>query len=530
MQRIFCCLFLIATLGAAAQKKTGNPAPYAKTITAADLKKHLYIIAGAGMEGRGTGTPGLERAALYIENQFKQVGLQPGYKGGYQYYYPLYQDSMEKAWVKVGNTNFEPGRHFNGNLRQGINNHVNGDGVVFMGYGIDDPAYSDYKGKDVKGKIVMVMEGEPKKNDTAYMITGTSKRSNWAFISSLKQKAAADNGAIAILVINNNFPKYNPARKITRGPLYPDFEANKNAPIAHLYNVGDTLAMAIVGDARLKELKDDAKAGKPLAMNIIKKDLELHFAKKRFETRTSNVVGLLPGTDLKDEYVVITGHMDHLGKKDSIIYYGADDDGSGTCAVMEIAEAFMAAKKAGKGPRRSILFMTVSGEEMGLWGSEYYTKNPIFPLEKTTVDLNIDMIGRMGSEYTAKPGKPGDADSLNYVYVIGDDKLSSDLRPISEMANKGTVDLKLDYKYNDPKDPNRFYYRSDHYNFAEKGVPIIFYFNGVHNDYHRPTDTPDKISYDLYARRAQLVFYTGWLMANRDAMLKRDIPLNMPGR
>lgn len=245
------------------------------------------------------------------------------------------------------------------------------------------------------------------------------------------------------------------------------------------------------------------------------------------------MAALLPGTDLKDEYVVITAHMDHLGKRDTVIYYGADDDGSGTCAVMEIAEAFSKAKKAGKGPRRSIVFMTVSGEEMGLWGSSYYAEYPIFPLEKTTVNLNIDMIGRMGSEYIfnpKKPEKPGDADSLNYVYVIGDDKLSSDLRPISEEANKGYVNMRLDYKYNDPKDPNRFYYRSDHYNFAEKGVPIIFYFNGVHADYHRPSDTPDKINYDLYARRAQLVFYTGWLMANRNNMLKRDIPLNMPAR
>jgi Zn-dependent M28 family amino/carboxypeptidase len=160
--------------------------------------------------------------------------------------------------------------------------------------------------------------------------------------------------------------------------------------------------------------------------------------------------------------------------------------------------------------------MTVSGEEKGLWGSAYYSDYPVFPLDKTVCNLNIDMIGRIGSEYQK------DKDSANYVYVIGDDKLSSALRPISETANQTYTKLKLDYKYNDPNDPNRFYYRSDHYNFAEKGVPIIFYFNGTHADYHRPTDTPDKINYPLLAKRAQLVFYTAWEIANRNQGIPRD--------
>ena len=163
--------------------------------------------------------------------------------------------------------------------------------------------------------------------------------------------------------------------------------------------------------------------------------------------------------------------------------------------------------------------MTVSGEEEGLWGSAYYGDHPIFPLDKTTVDLNIDMIGRIDPK--RKVG-----DSTNYVYIVGDDKLSSDFHPISIATNDKYTKLELDYKFNDPKDPERIYFRSDHFNFARKGVPIIFYFNGTHNDYHRPTDTPDKINYDLYAKRAQLVFYTAWDMANRDQMLKRDIPLD----
>jgi Zn-dependent M28 family amino/carboxypeptidase len=251
----------------------------------------------------------------------------------------------------------------------------------------------------------------------------------------------------------------------------------------------------------------------------------LGFTKETSTAYASNVLGVLEGTDKKDEYVMITSHYDHVGKRaDGTIYYGADDDGSGTTTILELAEAFAEAKKAGKGPRRSIIFMTVSGEEKGLWGSAYYADNPLFPLEKTTVDLNIDMVGRVGEEYQK------DKDSLNYVYIIGDDKLSSDLAVITDQVNSKYTKMKLDRKYNDPNDKNRFYYRSDHYNFAEKGVPVIFYFNGVHADYHRPTDTPDKINYPLMAKRGQLIYQTALEMANREEMLKRDKKLEMPPR
>jgi Zn-dependent M28 family amino/carboxypeptidase len=250
----------------------------------------------------------------------------------------------------------------------------------------------------------------------------------------------------------------------------------------------------------------------------------LSFNKTTTNLQSSNVIGVLEGSDLKDEYVFVTGHYDHLGKRDTVIYYGADDDGSGTVGVLEIAEAFVKAKQAGKGPRRTMVFMTVSGEEKGLWGSAYYSNHPIFPLDKTTVDLNIDMIGRVDTSRHH-------GDSSNYVYVVGDDKISTDLKLISEATNKKHTKMELDYKFNDPNDRQRIYFRSDHYNFAQKGVPIIFYYDGMlGGDYHRPTDTPDKINYNLMAKRAQLVFYTAWDMANRDQMLKRDLKLEVPPR
>lgn len=222
---------------------------------------------------------------------------------------------------------------------------------------------------------------------------------------------------------------------------------------------------------------------------------------------SENVLGFIEGDDKKNEVLVISAHYDHLGKDGKKIYFGADDDASGTAAIMAIAKAFAKAKKAGYGPRRSILFLNCSGEEKGLLGSKYYSENPVYPMSNTIADLNVDMIGRIDSAHFA---------DTNYVYLIGSDKLSYDLHFISEKSNAMYTNLNLDYTYNDENDPNRFYYRSDHYNFAKHNVPVIFYFSGVHADYHQPTDTPDKILYEKAEKIAKLVFFTAWELANRD--------------
>ncbi|NOR28291.1 MAG: M28 family peptidase [Lutibacter sp.] len=221
---------------------------------------------------------------------------------------------------------------------------------------------------------------------------------------------------------------------------------------------------------------------------------------------SENVVAFIEGNEFPEEIVVISAHYDHLGINGDAIYYGADDNGSGTSAILEIAEAFQQAVLAGDGPKRSILFLHVTGEEKGLLGSKYYTNFPIFPLENTVTDLNIDMIGRVDEAHTNNP---------NFIYLIGSDKLSSELHLLSEKINERFTKLDLDYTFNDENDPNRFYYRSDHYNFAKNNIPIIFYFNGTHDDYHRTSDTPDKINYEVLAKRTQLVFYTAWEIANR---------------
>ncbi|WP_100611375.1 M28 family metallopeptidase [Confluentibacter lentus] len=229
---------------------------------------------------------------------------------------------------------------------------------------------------------------------------------------------------------------------------------------------------------------------------------------------SENVLAYIKGSEKPDEVLIISAHLDHEGIKKGEIYNGADDDGSGTVAILEIAKAFKSAADKGFRPKRSILFLHVTGEELGLFGSQYYADvNPIFPLANTVANLNIDMIGRIDAKHEGNP---------NYLYLIGSNKLSTELHDLSEAVNQKYVNIEFDYTYNDDNDPNRFYYRSDHYNFAKNNIPVIFYFNGTHADYHKPTDTPDKIEYDLLAKRAQLIFYTAWEIANRDERIKLD--------
>ena len=500
MKKLFFASLLLPSLFVVAQKKT-DPSSFAKTITADDLKQHLYVVAGKEMEGRETAMPGQKKAASYIENQFRSLGLRPGNNGNYQLPFAVFQDSLLNTSVEVNGQAFELDKDFTVSLTQNNSATLRVAEIVFAGYGISDSTKDDYKGLDVRGKVVLLLAGQ------------NSQDARRSFANQFaRADAAQKNGAVAVLTISANFPRQQ--KTSPKGSMY--LNAFQKIVRPNQFQVSENIAKAIMGDDYSK-VKAGTVEPKTYAANIL-----LNFNKNIIALESSDVLGTLEGTDLKDEYVFITAHYDHLGKRDTTIYYGADDDGSGTVSVLEIAEAFSKAKAAGKGPRRTMVFMTVSGEEKGLLGSEYYTNHPVFPLAKTTVDLNIDMIGRIDA--TRKKG-----DSTNYVYVVGDDKVSSDLKTISEATNNKYTKLELDYKFNDPKDPQRIYFRSDHYNFARKGVPIIFYYDGMLGaDYHRPTDTPDKITYDLMAKRAQLVFYTAWEMANRNDMLKRDIPLEAP--
>lgn len=228
---------------------------------------------------------------------------------------------------------------------------------------------------------------------------------------------------------------------------------------------------------------------------------------------SENIWAFIEGTEKPEEIVVVSAHYDHVGIKNGQVYNGADDDGSGTVALLEIAQAFEQAKKDGYGPKRSILILHVTGEEHGLHGSRFYSENPLFPLANTVADVNIDMIGRRDEAHK---------DSNNYIYLIGSDYLSTDLHNICEAVNTKFTNLDIDYKYNDRADRNRFYYRSDHYNFAKNGIPSVFLFNGTHADYHKATDEVDKIEFDALEKRTKLAFAIAWEIANRENRLVVD--------
>jgi len=522
----FCLLTLLTGQIGYGQTATD----YARTIQAADLEKNLRILAADDMQGRETGTPGQRKAADYIAKQFAAEGLKPIVKsedGKTSYLQPfkLYKKTWGDFYVKAGKNTYTYPKDFYVNGLFAVMQETTFP-TVFAGYGIVSDKYDDYAKLDVKDKAVVIFESEPKAANGTVLLTGTADASDWGKEDGWRKKAilAKDKGAAQVFIVSPEsgkaFQQVIAQRsammmRYNRLTLRPAME--KIGAVGTFVVTADMAASLLNTSAsKLKSAEDKiAKTGKTTA-GTLKGQVVVKAERKEESVESSNVVGYLEGTDKKDEVVIVSAHYDHIGvNPDGQVNNGANDDGSGTVSVLEIAQAFAKAKAEGHGPRRSLLFLTVSGEEKGLLGSEYYADmSPVLPLENTVCDLNIDMVGRVDDLHNGK--------SDNYIYVIGSDKLSSDLHKISENANRQYTMLDLDYKYNDPSDPERIYYRSDHYNFAKHKVPIIFYFNGLHPDYHRPTDDVDKIDFKLAEKSARLVFYTAWEVANRDEKLVVD--------
>ncbi len=484
---------------------------YMATIQESDLQKHLNILASDEYGGRETGTEGQKMAAEYIANHFKSLGLIGPVKDGKNPYFQsfdLSKSNWETLEIANGKTTFKGFEDFFPYGNFSFSENVE---LVFVGYGIDDDKYSDYKGIDVTGKGVVFLAGEPKNAQGNYLISGNDQKSS-ASQPNTKIKTANEKGAIMAISLYETDAEFTQKNGMYKGYLSRpsiDFKADEQAKFAYVLS-SPTNGAKILGTTTKKIEKLMAKItekGQPQSGKI-KASVKANLIKKQEPVGTENVLGFLEGTDLKDEILVVTSHYDHIGTINGQVNNGADDDGSGTVGVLEIAEAFVEASMHGNRPRRSILFMTVTGEEKGLLGSEYYSNNPVFPLEQTITNLNIDMIGRVD---------PDHAEKRDFVYIIGSTMLSTDLHNLHEAtAKKYKPNLIMDYKYNTKESPERFYYRSDHYNFAKHGIPVIFYFNGTHEDYHRPTDTVDKIQFDLLKERAQLVFATAWELANTD--------------
>ena len=488
----------------AEQPKVG-PVSFAGTITEAELKEHLYVYASDEYQGRETGEPGQKMASEYIKKEYLSIGV-PAAKSDGDYYQnvPLEARKMPSGTVIFNEVAYE--------LGQDVLAFSKAEGsfedIVYAGYGIEDSNYSDYENLDVQDKLVLVKFGEPKNPDGTYVVSGTNESSNWSNISDAfgkRSKVIMDKGGLGILYLDGaNYSRYKSyfKRMKKRASNNLSIKADNADFINILLNESTATALypEIINSSDPK---------------LINADIKLNLTTENNTINSENVVAMVKGSTLPNEYIIISAHLDHIGVTDKgEINNGADDDGSGTVALLEIAEAFKQASQAGHGPKRSIVFLHVTGEEKGLLGSQYYTDNePIFPLAQTVANLNIDMIGRID------PKREG---GRNYIYLIGSDKLSTDLHELSENVNRKYTNLELDYKYNDENDPNRFYYRSDHYNFAKNNIPIIFYFNGTHDDYHRPSDTPDKINYDLLENRTRLIFHTAWEIANRDQKVVVD--------
>ncbi|WP_452223547.1 M28 family peptidase [Lacinutrix chionoecetis] len=485
-------------------KITENPTKYAETITADELKTALYTYASDEYQGRETGEEGQKMAVEFIKEHYIKYGV-PAAKSDGNYFQEVPLEVMETPDVEltVNGKSFTNIEDFV-SVTSSKNGTFNADEIVYAGFGIEEDNYSNYENIDVNGKIVLIRSGEPKKADGTYMISGTDRNSKWSnfrqeFAS--KQEVAKSKGAKALLFY---YPEVYAMAANRFGGSTGRMSIAGGADDMLYMLINTELANALVNDIATNE--------KSIA---VKTKMAITYKNNSKKIMSENVAAVIKGSEKPNEYIIISAHLDHEGVKDGEVYNGADDDGSGTVAVLQIAEAFAKAKKDGNGPKRSIVFLNVTAEEKGLLGSRYYTDiDPIFPLKNTVANLNIDMIGRTDPNREKK--------NRNYVYLIGSDKLSTELHNISEATNTKYMNIDLDYKFNEENDPNRFYYRSDHYNFAKNNIPVIFYFNGTHADYHKPGDTPDKIQYDLLENRARLIFYTAWELANRDARIVVD--------
>ena len=484
MRYLCMAMALVLTLGLHGQDKKAKK--FAKSITTKDLKEYLGILASDSLEGRETGERGQKMAAAYIADKFEKWGLEAPVETeeGMSYYqtYDLKKLTYRTAYLKKDGeqkTNFEDFLYYSRAETFGEENIE----VVFTG----KESIEELKKRDLKGKYVAIINEE---------------MAGWR--SLLAELQELDAAGVFMFVEDESRYKF----------ILDRFSGYLSRPRMGL-TVDNTGNKIIIGDKALASWMFD-KPYEELAENGVGSSTKVVFNADMLidDLQAENVLGFLKGSEKPDEILVITAHYDHIGiSADGQINNGADDDGSGTSSVMEIAQAFAMAAKKGNGPKRSVLFMCVSGEEKGLLGSKYYTDNPVFPMENTVANLNIDMVGRVDEAHKDNP---------YYVYVIGSDKLSQDLHLLSEQVNKTYSNLAFDYTYNDENDPNRYYYRSDHYNFAKKNVPIIFYFNGTHEDYHRPTDTIEKIHFDKMQKIAELVFFTAWEVANREERIKLD--------
>ncbi len=473
------------------------------------LRADLTILASDSLEGRATGTRGLDLAADYLAKRYASIGLDPvGDDDTYFQHFDLNQPIINGYEYQVfdSNGNVYDESSFNeaslGNFRTWWPGTAGVQGeVVFVGYGIKNETVNQYP-EEAKGKWLLAF----------------FERSNYSTI----QQQVTEKEALGMILIMDTDDDYfiKEATDMQAGFGNPGsfslkYLEDESIMKAAVHMIKPGFAAEILGVENADELAEEIKMS-PAGFNAQPTGYEFIYHQDIEENVVSskNVVAFIEGTDstLKNEVIVLSSHYDHIGigvpdSTGDTINNGADDDGSGTVGLLHVAQALTSAKQAGADLKRSVLILHVAAEEVGLLGSRYYSDHPIFAIENTIANLNVDMIGRRD---------PENADNPNYVYVIGGKIVSSGLQQVMEEANSISVDLELSDRYNDLEDPNRFYRRSDHWNFGRLGVPFVFFFNGTHADYHRPSDEVDKIDFEALKNRSKLIFMTTALLANAD--------------
>lgn len=515
-------LYILPLFYGCAVAQNADQLKYAELITEISNRQHMEVLATEEFEGRGTGQAGGQKAAEYIANEFEKYGLTDPTSGSYFQKVPLVKKTFVVDNFEINDRTYTNGKDFfvQGNTPT---RNFSANEVIFVGYGIQDEKYDDLKGTDIKGKIVfLINEGEPTDAEGVSLITGSKELSEWS-TSRFKRIQEITKLEPQLILATSGVVKQMLERmsgRLTGGSisLANNDMQDADSGRAPVINITEEVGNAILANLKtdLVTVKNQINTSSSPQTTAIAAKINTTLGVKEEQLSDPNVIGLLEGTDKKDEVLVITAHYDHDGvSEDGTIFFGADDNASGTVGVLELARAFAQAKEEGKGPRRSILFIAFAAEEKGLLGSAHYVDNPVVPLSNTVVNLNMDMIGRIDDKHLDG--------NHNYIHAIGAKRTSNELFEINEEANRQFTQLEIDYMYDVEDEPMQLFRRSDQYSFAKHGIPVIFYFSGLHPHYHTPEDTIDKIDFPMMVKREHLVFHTAWEIANRENRLAIDV-------
>jgi len=543
MKYLFIPLLLLFTSCATSdsvtyQTDTDELLTYTRTITQDFLRGHLEVLADDSLEGRDTAMPGQKKAANYIAHFYADHNITPkGDDGSYfqkidfnatltdsLVYQTVLIEGSDSTWIdrtiESSATYGNYSRIFGGAAS------IQGD-IVFAGFGVNDEGrrVTHLDGDSLSGNWALIFE------DVPYVVEGDTLINPSLGGNNRLGQILRNYGAAGILVISDDPEAAYTNRAKQRASI---INAPSNLTLSYLEEEGPgsqgfsfgynevspdfaALLLDLENVEELRELKESITAG---ITNFRAQSTGYHLQYTPYtgnrEIVSENVIAYMEGADpeLKNEALVLMAHYDHVGvgqpdETGDAIYNGADDNGSGTTALLGIANALHEARSNGYKPKRSVLFVHVTAEEIGLLGSRYYSDHPVIPIENTVAAFNADMIGRSDPEHM----ELGETD---YVYLIGGEIISSELDSLVVSANSKTVQMSLDRRYNDLTDRNQFYRRSDHWNMGRLGVPFVFFFTGVHEDYHRPSDSVDKIQFEKYSRVAKLIYASSIRVLNYD--------------